>query len=191
MNATKSGSGNLTAALNDAQAIIDAAEQRAQEIRNAAAKAFEEAKQTGYSAGLAQGAQEAANTAVRLLEQGGSVEAKLAEEAAKLALAICKTVIGEAVKVDPALVRKVAERALQQSIVGDTVTIFVHPDDAEQITSALDHLRRLSGGAKVLIETDSMLTRGGCLVRTEYGEVDASIELLLGSVAQRLGLPTP
>ena len=94
-------------------------------------------------------------------------------------------------KVDPALVRKVAERALQQSIAGDTVTIFVHPDDSEQINSALDHLRRLAGGAKVLVETDSMLTRGGCLVRTEYGEVDASIELLIGSVAQRLGLPTP
>lgn len=191
MNATKSGSGNLTSALNDAQAIIDAAERRAEEIKSAAAKAFEEAKQNGYSEGLAQGAKDAASTAIRLLEQGGSIEAKLAEEAAKLALAICKTVIGEAVKVDPALVRKVAERALQQSIAGDTVTIFVHPDDSEQINSALDHLRRLAGGAKVLVETDSMLTRGGCLVRTEYGEVDASIELLIGSVAQRLGLPTP
>lgn len=191
MNATKSGSGNLTAALNDAQAIIDAAERRAEEIKSAAAKAFEDAKRSGYSEGLAQGAHDAAHSAVRLLEQGGSIEAKLAEEAAKLALAICKTVIGEAVKVDPALVRKVAERALQQSIAGDTVTIFVHPEDAGQINAALDHLRRLAGGAKVLVETDSMLTQGGCVVRTEYGEVDASIELLIGSVAQRLGLPTP
>ena len=65
MNATKSGSGNLTSALNDAQAIIDAAERRAEEIKSAAAKAFEEAKQNGYSEGLAQGAKDAASTAIR------------------------------------------------------------------------------------------------------------------------------
>lgn len=191
MNTSKTPPGGtqiLSAAIDNAQSIIAAAEQRANELREAAKRAYDEARSQGYAEGLEQGRLDAARMAVRLLEERAVVEERLSLEAAKLAVAICESVMGEAVKVDPQIVRRIAERALQQSISGDSVAIYVHPDDESVMTAAIDRLRRIAGSATVTIEVDRAVSRGGCVIRTEFGEVDASLELLLSSVAQRLGL---
>ncbi len=179
---------SVSAALNEAQTIIASAEQRAAELRSTAERVYDESKQSGYAAGFEQGRQDAAVQAVRFVQEGAQIGQQLSAEAARLAIAICSTVIGEHVKSDPNLVKKIAERALQQSIVGDGITILAHPDDAATLNSAKDSFRRLAGGASVNIETDPRIVRGGCIVRTEFGEVDASIPVLLESMAAQLGI---
>ena len=78
--------------------------------------------------------------------------------------------------------------ALQEAVIGDSVTLVVHPDDEKIVKSALPNVRRVAGGAAVSIEADKSLARGGCVVRTDFGEVDASIETLVQSIADRLGV---
>ena len=179
---------SVNAALTQAQSIIASAEKRALEIKSAAEKAYEESKQKGYDTGFKQGLSESGDTAVRLIKDSGELGEQLTQQAAKLALAICSAVIGEQVKVDPELVKKIAERALQQSIVGDVITINCHPDEQEILKKSVSDFRRLANGAGVTIEADPTITPGGCIVRTEFGEVDASIPVLLESMAANLGL---
>ena len=62
------------------------------------------------------------------------------------------------------------------------------PDDRQMMLGSIDELRRIAGGSNVSIEAEPHLSRGGARVRTEFGEVDASIETLLSTVAQRLGI---
>jgi len=64
--------------------------------------------------------------------------------------------------------------------------VVVHPDDAKQLKSAENTLRRIAGGADIIVETDRSIAKGGCIVRTEFGEVDAQIETLLKSVMDRV-----
>ncbi len=179
---------SVSAALSEAQSIIAAAEQRASELTASAEQAYERSQKQGYDQGFEQGRRDASHQALRLIEESALIGSKLSAEAAKLAMAICSTVIGEHVKVDPDLVRKIAERALQQSVVGDVITIIAHPDDKKTLTKSVDAFRRLAGGASVSVEEDETMTRGGCIVRTEFGEVDASITILLESIAAKLGL---
>lgn len=179
---------SVSGALSEAQTILAAAEERAKDLRNSAEKAYEESRQKGYDEGFEQGKTEASQQALRLIRESSVVGERLSVEAARLALAICQTVIGEHVKVDPELVKKIAARALQQSVVGDTITIIAHPDDKAVLTKSIDAFRRLAGGASVAIEEDASTIRGGCIVRTEFGEVDASIPVLLESMAAQLGL---
>ena len=179
---------SLSAALTEAQTIIESAEKRAAELRGAAERAFEDARDSGYAAGYRRGQQEVAESAIRMIEDSSAIGEKLSTEAAKLAMAICQNVIGEHVKVDPALVKQIATRALQQSIVGDSVTILVNPADRNIIEAEIDHFRRLASGASVKLEAEPTLTPGGCIIRTEFGEVDASVEMLLQNVKTRLGL---
>ena len=98
-----------------------------------------------------------------------------------------KTIIGEQVQLKPELVKNIAFRAMQEAVIGDTATITVNPEDLEVIQNSADTLQRIAGSAKLSVATDSSLTRGGCVIATDFGEVDASIEALLQALALQLG----
>lgn len=179
---------SLTSALSEAHSIIEAAEKRAAELTEEAKKKFEEAWNEGYHQGFEQGRREASKQAIRLIQESTAVSDRLAEEAAHLALAIAESVISEHVKVEQQTVKRMAINAIQESVIGDSVTIISHPQDQQVLANSINELRQIAGGAGVLLETNSALTRGGCIVRTDFGEVDASIEALLESIRERLGL---
>lgn len=186
--ADSGSSGKLSEAISEAQNIVRAAEKRAAELNEESEKIHREAWDRGYKEGFVAGEAKAASTAIRLIEENSTISDNLAEQAARLALAICPTIIEEHVKTDPEVVKKIARRALQESVIGDSVTVLVHPDDQSVLEKAADQLRSIAGGVNVAIDIDSSLTRGGCIVRTDFGEVDASIGALLGSLAARLGI---
>lgn len=185
---TMGSSTNLTSALSEAQSIIAAAESRAKELLAEAKKVFDAARADGYQEGLTVGREDAVEEAVRLLSDTSAVSERLAAEAAKLAIAISETVIGEHVKVEPETAKKIAQSAIREAVTGDSITLIAHKDDIALLEEGADDLRRIAGGASIAFEASSEITRGGCLVRTEFGEVDATIDTLLSSVRERLGL---
>lgn len=178
----------LAQALSEAEAIIGAAEKRAEEIKLEAQAELERAREKGYQEGVEQGRLDAVETAVRLLEDGGAIGESLAGEAAKLAIAISSTVIGEQVSITPEVVKNIAVKALQESIIGESAVLVVHPDDKSTLEESYNELRRVAGGVGIAIEDDKSISRGGCVVRTEFGEVDAQIDVLLDTIAARLGV---
>lgn len=181
-------SSRLATALSEAQAIIGAAEERAQGVRLQAEKAFEKARDEGYQAGLESGQKEVAQAALRLIGDEVALHKSLAQEAARLAITICAMLIEERVTTQPDTVERIAKKALRESMVGEVATLAIHSLDQPAILASLDSLQRITGGARINIETDDSITRGGCIVKTEFGEVDARIESLLEAVAQRLGV---
>ena len=181
---TDSGS-KLSSAISEAQNIIEAAEQRAQLLEAKTKRNFEEAYQQGYAAGLERGFNDATQQAVHLLEDSGAVGDQLAKQ---LALAICQMVINEHIKVDGQTAKAIAIKALQEAVVGETAIIMANPDDCAMLTQFQEELRRIAGGAGIRIEADASIGKGGCIVKTDFGEVDARIETLLKGVRTRLGL---
>ena len=165
----------LASAISDAQSIIEAAEQRAQALEVRAQQSFDQAYDKGYEAGFERGRAETAEDAVRLLEENGKHSDQLAAEAARLAIAITSSIIGTEVASNPAGVRQIAMRALRESIVGNAAAIYVHPDDKAALEPIIDQLERVAGVALVLLETDPALARWVCVLRYDFGEVDARI----------------
>ena len=185
----ESGAGNnFSSALSEAERIIEAAEKRAESLLEEAELKLGDAKSEGYQEGFEQGRKDAVLQAVRLIEESPAVADALAAEAAKLAIAIADSIVAEHVQVVPETAKQIALAALQESVIGDSVTLSVNPDDENEIIKALSDIRRIAGGAAVSIEADTSLARGGCIVRTDFGEVDASIETLLSSISERLGV---
>ena len=182
-----SGTG-MASAISEAQSVIEAAQQRAEEISAEAQRSFERARENGYREGYEQGVADASRKAVRLIQESTKIADNLAEQAAQLALAIAGIIIGEHIKVDGSAAKNIARRAIQESVIGDNVTLVTNPEDSVVINQSLDQLRRAAGSASIRIETDSSISRGGCIVRTDFGEIDATIETLLDSIRERLGL---
>ncbi len=179
----------LSSALSEAQSIVDEARRRSQEIIELAERKFDEAHALGYEEGARRGLDQTTRKGVRLIEQSRELSTSLAEEAAKLALAVCGSIIGEHVRVAPDTAKKIAITAIQQSVIGDRLTIVVNPEDEAVLCAGVEQIRKLAGGAGVTIEPSSLMQRGGCIIKTDFGEVDASIETLVDGVAQRLGIP--
>jgi flagellar assembly protein FliH len=68
----------------------------------------------------------------------------------------------------------------------DHIVVRVHPEDwhyATEITGALGHVR---GGLKTLtVQEDTSIGRGGCVVETSLGTIDARIEAQFDELEQR------
>ena len=181
----KSGLG-LSAALDEAQSIIAAAEKRAEDLLVRAEEAYQESLQKGYADGFAEGQRECTEEGIRMIAESASIGDKLSLQAAKLALAISESVIQKSVELDPSVAVQIAKNALQQAVVGQNVVIIVHPEDAASLNEEIHDLRKIAGGAQIGIETDELIQRGGCMIRTDFGEIDSAIPTLLESIAEKL-----
>lgn len=176
------------AALTEAQTIIAAAEERAAKIVAAAKSEIDKARKAAFEEGLAAGRAASADAAIRMIDDLSAVRQRASKEAAKLAIAICRSVFTEQAEIDPALVQFSAERALAQSIVGGELQIIVHSEDLKSIEVIKDKLKLLTGGAIISLSSDAGMERGGCLIRTEFGEIDSTLSALLDGIARKLGI---
>lgn len=179
---------NVAKALSEAQSILKEAERRASEVLADTQRTKKEAEQAGYQHGYEVGRREAFRLAVRALEQTAEFSESVATEAARLAISICAEIFDAELAISPEKVRKLALRALQHSIAGTTAVLVVSPEDQEMIEQYYNELQRVCSPSQLRVETDPSMERGSCVVRTDFGEVDASIGALLDGVAKKLGV---
>jgi|GEM_PF-425907 len=97
-----------------------------------------------------------------------------------LAMAVAKQLVRRELKTDPGQIVAVVREALALLPVSQrTATIYMHPDDAELVRTAL-HLDEVDVPWKIAEEP--LLSRGGCRVETEVSRIDATVETRLAAV---------
>jgi flagellar assembly protein FliH len=145
------------------------------------ADATERGHAEGYTAGLAAASAElepartALAAAVLGIEERHDELLRLAElRAVELALAVAEKIVGAALDVDPSLVAEVVAGALRRSTERDHLIVELHPDDLELVREREDLARSL-GIQRLELIGERRVGRGGCVVRTSAGEIDARI----------------
>ena len=137
----------------------------------------------GRAAGLAAAREQAAPTLRALHEALAGIEAlrdevatRTERDAVELALALAEQIVGGAIDVAPERVVDVVRGALRRLTDRHRVTILVHPDDVELVNQALEDLRSDLGGIEHgVIQADRRIERGGAIVQTVEGAIDAEI----------------
>lgn len=160
--------------------------------------ALEAAREEGFAAGLAAGREEVGPAVAALAGAARELDAERArtagaaeEAAAGLALQIAEKVLGTALEVRPELVVEVTRGALRRLSEPVEATLLVNPDDAERVREALAELSA-EHGAELAVRAERRVDRGGCVVRTGAGEIDARLGAQLERAAEivREGLGT-
>ena len=141
--------------------------------------------QDGYRDGLAAMESFKQSFAMQVTAQVGSLvqamnqqyeglQQDMARAIAVSATHLAKHVVRCELRSQPELISAVASEALDALLQGARhTTLRVHPDDHALVAAgATDALR--SAGARLL--SDAAVARGGCLVQSDIGTVDASIE---------------
>ena len=105
---------------------------------------------------------------------------RLEAHAVDLALFLAEKVIGGALAVEPGLVVEAVRGALRGIVERERVTVLVHPEDLELVRDSMDGLRATLGGIEHCeVQAERRVSRGGAVVRTPDGDVDARVETKL------------
>ncbi len=105
----------------------------------------------------------------------------------RLVLAIARQVLDAEATVRKEVVLATIERALQAAVRCDSYRIRVHPDDLAAVLEKKPlFLAAMHGLENITCEVDPTLSRGGCRIESELGNVDATIESQLEEIRRNL-----
>jgi flagellar biosynthesis/type III secretory pathway protein FliH len=103
--------------------------------------------------------------------------AALEQDALELAFQLTERILAGAVSAQPERVLDVTRNALRRLTDRHRVTLSVHPADLELVSDSVQSLRAELGGIEHCeIQADRRIGRGGAVVSTAAGEIDATIE---------------
>ncbi len=164
----------------EAEEILKRAKKEAEEIEsNAYAIGYEQGQKDGLEIGKKQfeiGLQHLKDFLESFKEQTKELSKKYEAQMVQIALAVSKKIIEKEVQEDKALIGKVLRSTLDRTIEGSSLIIHMNPRDQENLDEEFLKGLNSPGGNKIEIRPDDTVQRGGCMVETEFGLVDASIE---------------
>ena len=173
----------LTDAHNRARALIEDAAERADAIAQEARKSGHE---DGFDAGRTAADREMNDMLVTmrgLLEMARAERHKMMEEAepelVRLALGIAERVLHQQVALDRGVVVEMAKTAIGRLIERDSVTVRVNPADLERMRQHRDELIAIGDIRNLRVVEDQRVGRGGVVVDTDAGTIDARISTQL------------
>jgi flagellar assembly protein FliH len=107
--------------------------------------------------------------------------------AVRLAAAIAERLIRQRIALDPELTTQLVRQALEVAAGSPRVKLRLNPDDYASLGShAAELVRTLSECGQPEIVPDGSVSRGGCLIETQHGVVDARIETMLERIVSEL-----
>ncbi len=179
--------GPEAAAAGEAAAIIARARARetaiVSEAERAVAKLADEARTRGRSEAHA----EVAALLVRANAERAVAGARDEADISALALDVARTLLGREVVVSSDVLRDVVRKAVGRVRRARRIVIRVHPDDAAAAREIGTGL--LPAGVQpetFEIEPDLLVARGGAILETDLGEIDARIETQLAALGRAL-----
>lgn len=188
---------NEAALLREAQRLLDAAQQeyerlvaagqREAETRMAGAEQrVAEAVERGYREGLERGLADRA----REFALKGSRQARrlttLDERIGMLVMRTLGTILTDREN-DERFFDGVMQRVLRAARDEKFLTVRVHPEQRDAARVAIERLVKSTGAAPFIeVTTDADLKRGACIVESEHGVIDASLDTQLEAIGAAL-----
>jgi len=179
--------------LADAQALRDRMEQVNDEEAQRVSAATEEARVRGYVQGREEGEraaqEELAETVVELTQAAAGERERLRSEIATLALEVVRKLMAQ-MPADPVLVA-LAETAARDMLPTQTMTLIVHPERCDAVRERLARTTSADGDGpapRFEVRGDPACALDTCVIETEHGSVDASLEAQLERLARAWGV---
>jgi type III secretion protein L len=169
------------ALLLQAEQILAHARAEAEAIRLEAQKAYETEKKRGYEQGLNESKMEMAERMLDTVSAGVDYLASLEGTLSDLVMNSLHKVI-EGFE-DKERVTGVVRKALGYVRAQKRVVLRLCPEDAELVRDEWKDLQRDYPGIGTLdISADPRLSRGACLLESELGIIDASLEIQMAAI---------
>jgi len=170
-----------------ARLVLEEAEAAARRIREAAEADRERLRTEAAASGRQEGLAQASAAIVQGALERDRLLASAEKELVRLAVAVAEKILRREVARDDGVAVEMAARALAEARQRREVTLRIHPADAEAVHRSQERLLSALSRARVLdIREDPTVARGGVLVETEAGVIDARLETQLAAIGVAL-----
>jgi flagellar assembly protein FliH len=194
-------------AQDEAERILAEAQQKAGQMKTEATRAIEgrqrEAEEQGRSAGYTAGFQEGKAEVDRLIERTRVVLERVQERRGEILVETEQQIIDLALLVSRKVVKVISEsqkevvianvsEALKKVKGRGTVIIRVNTADLQLSTEHVkDFIQQLEGSSAIQVQEDFSIDQGGCIIETDFGEIDARISSQLAELEAKIREITP
>lgn len=185
----------LRGAQERALALVDDAQRRAGEIEaQARRQGFDEGVGDGRAAAQAE-MDEMLATMRGLVEMARAERHKIIEtaepEIVRLSVTIAERILNQHVALDDQTVLEMARSAVTRLVNRETVTVRVNPADIETIRQHREKLMQMNDIDNLRVVEDQRVDRGGILIETDAGTIDAKISTQVREVRRLLAVEDP
>ncbi len=172
--------------------IFDHARQESEIILHKAQEEAARIEQEAYNKGFAKGEEEAGaqfaqkiNEEVARLngifkdlqDQYTSLNKQYVNELLLLIKTMVDRLVNHEVSVNPKVIQACLNKAMEYVIENSMIKVRLSPDDFMRIKEAgFEDPAFLQGSTRVQLIEDPAVSRGGCLLETDFGEIDATLE---------------
>lgn len=153
-------------------------------------EAFAKGHAAGERAGMEAGARRAdailrrlSQTLESLAQLRRTIIQQTEQQVVELALTLARRVVHREISLDPQLVAALAHVALERLGEQAPATIRLHPDDYATVMAQRGEQWQ---GAQVTVVPDAAIARGGCLVESDFGMIDASVDAQFDELTRSL-----
>ena len=168
----------------EAEQIINAAREQARQIAEQAKEAYEQEKQRGYQDGLDESKVDQADQMLKVVSRTINYLSDVEQTLADILLSGVKKIIGEFDQEQLAV--SLVRNALQHVRSEKQVSIRIPPSQYNMLKARLnDILSDYKGVGFVDLVADQRLSTGDCIMESEIGVVDASVDVQLRALRKR------
>ena len=163
-----------------AEMLRQAGEQAANLREEAYAEGLAKGEAAGKAAGMAQYEQQLHELGALLAALDGEREALLRQHEESIFALITTMVdrlVYHEVSVNPLVIQACLKKAMEFVVENSTVAIHLHGDDFGRLKKAsLENSRLIEGKNRIQLVEDPNIAVGGCFLKTDFGEIDATLE---------------
>ncbi len=164
--------------------LLAQAEARAAQILQEAEEVYALRKQEGYEAGMAEVKLEHAEKILETILSSVSFIENIEQSIVEVVIASIHKVLGAYDKEE--LVSLIVQKALSTMRSQQKVLLRVCPDDEEAVKKALGTMLSKEGSGFVDVLSDIRLKPTSCILESELGIIDASLDVQLQALEQAL-----
>ncbi|OED44866.1 hypothetical protein ACH42_06420 [Endozoicomonas sp. (ex Bugula neritina AB1)] len=168
----------------EAQEIIQTAQEQAAEIIVQAKEAYEEEKVRGYQDGVDESKIDQSDQMLKVVSRTINYLSEVEQSLADILLSGVKKIIGEFDQEQLAV--NLVKNALQHVRNEKQVTIRIPPSQYNMVKAKLnDILAEYKGVGFIDLVADQRLSTGDCIMESEIGVVDASVDVQVKALQKR------
>ena len=169
--------------VHDALSQADAEAKRIVEEAKAEADAIREAAhQDGYQEGL----RELTRALATARDEYTRVMEESEEDMLELAVRMAERIVRRRIELEPATSAEITRGCLELVRDRQQITVFANPEDIPTLEQWRESLVEVVEARLIHFEPDPGVGRGGCMIETEAGRVDARLEVQLESFKRAL-----
>ncbi|WP_422134874.1 HrpE/YscL family type III secretion apparatus protein [Endozoicomonas sp. ALD040] len=168
----------------ESEEIVSKAREHAREILEQSRQAYEKEKQRGFEEGLAEGKVDQAEQMLKVVSRTINYLSEVEKALADILMSGIKKIIGEYDQEELAV--SLVKNALQHVRNEKQVTIRIPPSQFKMVKARLNEiLGEYKGVGFIDLVSDERLSTGDCIMESDIGVVDASVDLQIKALQKR------